>query len=66
MCGLKFHRVEEALEFHKRCVAEGLWVRAHAYHEGHSTILTKFGLGVNEMIIDFFAERLERLLKSGS
>jgi len=40
---LKFHRVEDAIAFHRRAVAAGLWCRAHAYHAGHSTVLTKLG-----------------------
>jgi len=44
MAGIKFRDVEDALSFHRRCVDNGLWVRAHAYHEGHGTVLTKLGL----------------------
>lgn len=62
LTGLKFRRVEEALDFHKKCVAKGLWVRVHAYHEGHSTILVKFALCVDSPTIDFFVSRLRQLL----
>ncbi|MCR4411695.1 MAG: aminotransferase class III-fold pyridoxal phosphate-dependent enzyme, partial [Thermoguttaceae bacterium] len=37
LAGVKFHRVADALEFHRRAIERGLWVRVHAYHEGHST-----------------------------
>jgi len=52
LSGLKFHTVPHALGFHTRCVDAGLWVRAHAYHEGHSTVLTKFALTLSEPVIE--------------
>ena len=61
--GLKFHRVEDALAFHRQAVASGLWVRAHAYHEGHSTVLTKMGLLADEKVVDFVAGRFRGLLR---
>jgi len=64
MMGLKFHRREKALDFHRRAVAGGLWVRAHAYHEGHSTVLTKLALPADERIVDFVADRFRALLRS--
>lgn len=64
MMGLKFHRVEEALDFHRRAVDAGLWIRAHAYHEGHSTVLTKLGLLADEEIADFVVAKLRSLLKT--
>ncbi len=63
MIGLKFRDREDALATHARLVEGGLWVRAHAYHEGHSTILTKLGLGADERITDFVHERLSRALQ---
>ena len=62
LAGLKFRSRETALAFHKRCVADGLWVRAHAYHEGHSTVLSKFALCVDSVVIDHFAGRLHAAL----
>jgi acetylornithine/succinyldiaminopimelate/putrescine aminotransferase len=63
MMGLKFHRVEDALDFHRRAVAAGLWLRVHAYHEGHSTVLTKLPLVADEQIVDFVVAKLRQLLK---
>ena len=63
MAGLKFRRVEDALSFHRRAVAAGLWVRAHAYHAGHSTVLTKLALPADERIVDFVIHRFRELLR---
>jgi len=63
LAGLKFRRVEDAIDFHRRAVAAGLWVRVHAYHEGHSTVLTKLGLPADEQVVDFIVERFESLLR---
>jgi acetylornithine/succinyldiaminopimelate/putrescine aminotransferase len=65
LAGLKFHRVDDALEFHRRAVGRGLWVRVHAYHAGHSTVLTKLALAADRRVADFvvdtFAEILEEM-----
>lgn len=63
MSGLKFRDREECLDFHRRAVDAGLWLRAHAYHEGHSTILTKFALPLEEQTIDWAANRMRELLR---
>ncbi|HNY79675.1 MAG: aminotransferase class III-fold pyridoxal phosphate-dependent enzyme [Sedimentisphaerales bacterium] len=65
MTGLKFHKVEDALTFHKRCVAGGLWLRVHAYHAGHSTILCKFALCLERAVVDEFIRRLRIFLEAG-
>ncbi|MBN2317346.1 MAG: aminotransferase class III-fold pyridoxal phosphate-dependent enzyme [Sedimentisphaerales bacterium] len=62
MAGLKFHSREDALSFHRRSVDSGLWLRAHAYHEGHSTVLMKFALCVDTPIVDEYINRLRNLL----
>jgi adenosylmethionine-8-amino-7-oxononanoate aminotransferase len=62
MAGLKFHSREDALSFHRHCVDNGLWLRAHAYHEGHSTVLMKFALCVDAPIVDEYIKRLRNLL----
>ncbi len=64
MTGLKFRKVEDALAFHKRCVESGLWLRVHAYHAGHSTILCKFALCLEPAIVDEFIRRLRMLLEA--
>jgi acetylornithine/succinyldiaminopimelate/putrescine aminotransferase len=65
MMALKFRRRDDALSFHRRAVAVGLWVRAHAYHEGHSAVLTKLSLAADEAIVDFVIETFRRLLAEG-
>jgi acetylornithine/succinyldiaminopimelate/putrescine aminotransferase len=62
MTGLKFHHRQDALSFHQRCVDNGLWLRAHAYHEGHSTVLMKFALYVDTAVVDEYIKRLQNLL----
>ena len=64
MSGLKFRDREECLAFHRAAVQRGLWLRAHAYHEGHSTILTKFALPLDEQVVDWTARALRELLGS--
>jgi acetylornithine/N-succinyldiaminopimelate aminotransferase len=64
MTGLKFRRVDDALAFHRKCVANGLWLRVHAYHEGHSTILCKFALCLEPAVVDEFIRRLRVLLQA--
>jgi acetylornithine/succinyldiaminopimelate/putrescine aminotransferase len=62
MTGLKFHHRQDALSFHQRCVENGLWLRAHAYHEGHSTVLMKFALCLDTTVVDEYIKRLRNLL----
>lgn len=62
LSGLKFRDVEKAKEFHKRLLDAGLWTRVHAYHEGHSTILTKLGLLADDTVIDFVLDSFRNLL----
>jgi adenosylmethionine-8-amino-7-oxononanoate aminotransferase len=66
MMGLKFREVDDALDVHRRAVEAGLWVRAHAYHAGHSTVLTKLGLIADEAIVDFILAKLRELLSDRS
>ncbi len=63
IAALKFHDRAKALDFHRRCTESGLWVRAHAYHEGHSTVLTKLGLLADEAVGDFVVDKFRALLK---
>jgi len=63
MTGLKFRRVEDALGFQRRALERGLWLRAHAYHAGHSTVLTKFALPLDAEVADFAVEAMRRLLQ---
>ena len=63
LTGLKFRRREDALGFHRSAVERGLWVRAHAYHEGHSTVLTKFALPLDDEVAGFAADSFRRLLQ---
>ncbi len=63
LTGLKFHRVDDAKRFHARLLEAGLWTRVHAYHEGHSTLLTKLGLLADETVVDFVLDRCRKLLR---
>lgn len=65
MTGLKFRKVEDAMAFHTLCVASGLWLRVHAYHTGHSTILCKFALCLEPAVVDDFVRHLRLLLEKG-
>ena len=51
LAGLKFRDRDDAIAFQKRCIDAGLWVRVHAYHPGHSTILTKLALCADEEVV---------------
>jgi hypothetical protein len=44
-------------------VESGLWLRVHAYHAGHSTILCKFALCLEKAVVDEFIRRLRALLE---
>jgi hypothetical protein len=41
----------------------GLWTRVHAYHQDHSTVLTKLGLLADEAVVDFVVGKFRELLK---
>ena len=62
LAGLKFKQVDVALAFHRRLLDAGLWMRVHAYHEGHSTILTKLPLIADEATVEYVVGRLRELL----
>lgn len=64
LAGIRFRDREDALGFHKAAVERGLWVRAHAYHEGHRTVLTKYALVANAAIVDFALGAMRELLKA--
>jgi acetylornithine/succinyldiaminopimelate/putrescine aminotransferase len=63
LAGLKFRRVDAALAFQRRALEMGLWTRVHAYHQGHSTVLTKLGLLADETVVDFAVGRFRELLR---
>ena len=63
LTGLKFRRREDALGFHHAAVERGLWVRAHAYHPGHSGVLTKFALPLDIEVADSAADAFRELLR---
>ena len=63
LAGLKFRNVADAKHFQKQLLEAGLWTRVHAYHEGHSTILTKLGLLADQRIADFVLGTFGHLLK---
>ena len=63
LAGLKFRKVDAAIQFHRQALDAGIWTRVHAYHEGHSTLLTKLGLLADENIIHFLMEQFRALLQ---
>ena len=66
LAGLKFRQVEDAKRFQRQLLADGLWTRVHAYHEGHRTVLTKLGLLANAEVVEFVLARFRKLLKIAS
>jgi hypothetical protein len=58
--------VDDAKAFHKKLLESGLWTRVHAYHEGHSTVLTKLGFLADEAIVDFVLSRFRELLATSA
>jgi len=63
LAGVKFHRVEDAIEVHRRLLERGLWTRVHAYHEGHSTVLTKLALAADRRVADFVVNAFHETLR---
>jgi len=61
LSGLKFRDRKDALGFHREAVERGLWLRAHAYHPGHRTVLMKYPLVVEKSIVDYVLGRLREL-----
>ncbi len=64
LSGLKLKDQKTALEFHKICLEKGIWLRVHAYYQGHSTLLTKFALCVSRATVDFTIDSFRKILKS--
>ena len=64
LAGLKFRDREDALGLHGAALERGLWLRVHAYHAGHRTVLFKYALVVEEAIVAFVLGVLRDLLKS--
>lgn len=63
LAGVKFRKVEDAIEVHRRLLKRGLWTRVHAYHEGHSTILTKLALAADRRVADFVVDAFHQTLR---
>jgi acetylornithine/N-succinyldiaminopimelate aminotransferase len=64
LSGLKFRYRQDALGFHRAAVEGGLWLRAHAYHPGHRTVLMKYPLVVEEQVVDYVLGRLRELART--
>ncbi|MFW6189334.1 MAG: aminotransferase class III-fold pyridoxal phosphate-dependent enzyme [Planctomycetota bacterium] len=62
LSGLRFTDRRDALGFHRSAVEAGLWLRAHAYHPGHRTVLMKYPLVVERTVVDCVLDRLRALL----
>jgi acetylornithine/succinyldiaminopimelate/putrescine aminotransferase len=63
LLGLKFRDRGDAIAFHRHAVASGLWLRVHAYHEGHRTVLLKMALAADEQVVDFVMGRFREMLR---
>ena len=66
LTGLKFHRRQDALDFHRAALGRGLWLRVHAYHPGHRTLLMKYPLIVDDAIMSHVLGALRGILSEGS
>lgn len=64
LTGVKFRDREVAIAFHRAAVERGLWLRVHAYHPGHRTVLMKLGLVVDSQTVDFLLGVMRGLLKA--
>jgi len=64
LCGVKFRDRDDALGCHAALVERGLWLRAHAYHEGHRTVLTKLPLVFDAGMIEFVVETFRTLCET--
>lgn len=64
LMGLRLKSVDHAKGLHRRLLADGVWTRVHAYHEGHRTLLTKLGLLADAQIVDFLIDRIRHALRA--
>ncbi len=64
LSGLKLKNQQTALKFHQKCIEKGIWLRVHAYYEGHSTALTKFALSVSKNVLDYTVSMFRKILKT--
>jgi acetylornithine/succinyldiaminopimelate/putrescine aminotransferase len=64
LTGLKFTGREDAIGFHRAAVARGLWLRVHAYHPGHRTVLMKYPLVVDEAVMEYVLSEVQELLRT--
>ena len=62
LAGLRFREREDAIGFHRSALARGLWLRVHAYHAGHRTVLMKYSLSFDEMTVRFVFRTMRELL----
>lgn len=53
LTGIRFQDREVAIKFHAAALERGLWLRVHAYYEGHRTVLLKHPLVVDEEIVRY-------------
>lgn len=62
LTGIRFKQRECALAFNKAALDRGLWMRVHAYHEDHRTVLTKYALTVEDSTVEFVLGIMRELL----
>ncbi len=63
LTGLKFRDRQDAMGFHQAAMGKGLWLRVHAYHPGHRTVLMKHPLVCEESAVDHVLGVLRGLLQ---
>jgi adenosylmethionine-8-amino-7-oxononanoate aminotransferase len=64
LAGIKFRTSEDAIGFQRVVLDRGLWVRVHAYHPGHRTVLCKLALSADERIVDFIVSSMRSILET--
>jgi acetylornithine/succinyldiaminopimelate/putrescine aminotransferase len=63
LAGINIVNATLAAEFHKACLAQGLFVRLQDYKEGASTIITKPAIIADADDVDFVIEKFDFVLK---
>ncbi|MFH0963516.1 MAG: aminotransferase class III-fold pyridoxal phosphate-dependent enzyme [Planctomycetota bacterium] len=63
LVGLKFRDRRDALGLCQAALDRGLWLRAHAYHPGHRTVLTKCAVVADEATLEYMVDVLRELLR---
>jgi hypothetical protein len=62
LAGISIVNESLAVEFHKTCLAQGIFVRLQSYKEGASTVITKPAVIADSDDVDFVVGRLDSVL----